>query len=519
MYQNHVGPQMQIVSLRFVETGTYNPMYNREYVTDVNNLGQARIAEATDNGQRVNAFALAGVAHDFMQVKATVRPEHQVQIQNGWDRRRLRFIAEIHYPSMAGGKVIQYVSGWTNHLGIGGSLSRQAIDPNMTLHFHNSILLQEVLENTPMGPRMMRRLTSAAQILAAADWQYVSGGMGSSVNSTRLMRPEDLLSNRAGNATYGAGQRMVDLRQSFSATRPMVKTRYSNGSASQYLAATMNGTIAAMNRADYDDQAETIYGEASAIVKEDTIAQDNFMAWLQGRQILTAGGFVSWGELCAVDQNIDHVAEFYVGGQVQQTYGQLTPQHNVGETAYWHSAGNETMFATMIAQSLPAAMLDNMVVRASFKATNRLTAHDAAALAGGVQMGMSMAAPQHSVMFTQGFGLTEIGLQEAMLRLKQLLVSQILPDASKGGLIKYDLEVTSDVFGETRIRVSIDGQQPYDFCAPSFCDNLIVPVVTTTTGHLDQTASDLQFVIDNISAMGGQGIQTPAVATPSQYGF
>lgn len=506
--------QMQVVSLRFVETGTYNPMYNRHYETNVNNAATAAMANATQGGQRVNAFSLAGAAGDFLSPQSQVGQGNMVHLANGWDTRRLRFIAEIHYPQLAGGKVVQHVSGWTDHLGVG--YNTNTIDGNMVLHFHNSILMQEVQEHTPMGPRMMRRVTSAAHIMAQQDWAHVAAGVGGSVNPTRFLRPEDLMSQMSGVSTYGAGSRMLDLRQQFSSARPLVKSAYHNGSMSQYVSTVMHGQIEAMRQADYEDKNELIFGKASGIVREDTAAQDSFLSFLVEKQLLSPGGTIRYGELLALDPMIDRVAEFYVGGQVQQQ--QIAPVHQMGQTSPWHGAGNETMFAHILAQSLPAAGLDNMLTRFSFSATNRLSSAEVGQL-GVTQFGMNQAMPAHQVFLTQGFGLAEMGLDGMMQRLKTLMEFQILPDVSRGNMIPYTVHGNVDVFGESRFNISIDGGPAYDFCVPSFCDNLIVSEVTTKVGHLNQVASDFSFVIDNIAQSSGITVkQEPQIELPSMGG-
>ncbi len=513
--------KMQVVSLRFVETGTYNPMYNRNYETTVTNAGTEALSQATQGGHRVNAFALAGAAREFISPAAQVGQMDMVHLSNGWDTRRLRFMAEIHYPSMAGGKVIQYVSGWTDHLGVS---MQHSVDGNMILHFHNSILMQEVQEHTPLGPRMVRRITNAAHILAQQDWAHVAAGaMGGSVNPTRFLRPEDLMSQLSGVNTYGAGSRMMDMRQQFGVGRPIVKSNYHNGSLSQYVSTVMHGQIEAMRKADYDDRPETIFGQASGIIREDTMAQDNFLSFLSERQLLSPGGTIRYGELLSLDPMIDHVAEFYVGGQVQQQ--QLAPVHQMGQTAAWNGVGHETLFAHILAQSLPAAGLDNMLTRFSFSATNRLSAAEVGTL-GVNQFGMGQAAPLHKVFLSQAFGLAEVGLDEMMLRLKTLMECQILPDVSRGNQIPYTVHGSVDVFGESRFNIAIDNGPAYDFCVPSFCDNLIVSEITTKVGHLGQVASDFSFVVDNIAASGGVSVkQSPQIALPSMvdtsgsYGF
>lgn len=515
MFINNQQPQqMRIARLDFVETGTYNPMYMRQYETDAKQAVADLLTEVTHGGQRIDSVALAGVSGQFLRPVASINTQTDlVQPVNGWETKRLRFIAEIHYPSAFGGNVVQYVSGHTNHMGINNPGVRQSIDPNMTLHFNSSILLQEIVENTPMGQRVARRLTNASQLLAAQHYNLaIPQQVG--LDGTRTMRPEDLFTNRVSVNTYGAGTNMVDMRQRFSPSRPLLKSRYANGAQSSYLASALNGHAMATQQADYADELTTIMGKASSIVKEDSVNQDNFLAWLQARNLFNDGGSVTWGELCQADGQADHVARFFVGGEAK-AHGQLMDvQHTAGQTAFWHSSTNEVIMANILGQSLPAAMLDSLVTRMHIKATNRI--------AGGL-MGQASGS-QHHVLITNLHGITEIGLESLAQTMLNRITHQIMPDASHGGMLDYDLDGWVDVFGETRLNLSLGGGPKVPLTIPSFCDALIAPVVTRSPEHLNTTASDMQFMLDIVCKspvldMNAGGGMPPIAPAGNTYGF
>lgn len=510
MFNSHaLGMQdMQIVSLRFVETGTYNPMYMRPYETDLSNSTQQHLIEVTQGGTRVNTAALAGVAGQFLRPTANINVERDaLGIVNGWDTRRLRFMAEIHYPRMAGGKLVQLVSGYTNHLGVGHSTFGSAMDPNMTLHFNSSILMQEVTEIDGFGNRVQRRqITNASQVLSAANYQHL-GGIGST-NPIRLMRPEDIFSHQSGVDTYGSGNdAMQDLRQRFGPTRQMLKSRYQNGSPTHYLAASIIGHADAARQSDYTDPAGHLAGVASANVKEDTVSQDNFLAWLSQKQLLHSGSQVTWGELIAQAPGADAVAEVYVGGQAQAM--QHSPTHVAGQSAYWHGAQMETVFANILAQSVPAALMNCMFTKTTFKATNRILDLSQRQIGGSA----------HNV----GLGPTFGPVGEAQGQLAQQFISalqrEILPDASMAGMIDYDIVVSVDIFGESRLDISLGGQPHVLFVVPSFSSSIATAVLAPNADHLRLVGSDINYMLGNICSAANT-MAAPAVNPISGgYGF
>jgi hypothetical protein len=494
---------MQIVSMRFVETGTYNPMYLRPYETQANNQIQLQINEVTQGGTRVNAAALAGVAGQYLRPRAEVNPTtDHVGIVNGWDTRRLRFMAEIHYPQFAGGRLVQLVNGYTNHIGVGHSTFGSNIDPNMTLHFNNSILLQEVEERGHDGhTRRVRRVVNASQILAQQNFH----SMGTGLESLRFMRPEDIFSHQAGVDTYGAGN-MHDMRQQFGPTRQMIKSRYQNGSASHYLTNAIRGHALAMREADYTDSAAETAGNASANVKEDTVAQDNFIAWLMTTRLLS-GGTVTWCELAAAAPGADHVAEFYVGGQAQLL--QHAPTHTAGQTAYWHGATMETVFANILAQAIPSALIDCMLTKSMFRATNRILDTAQSAMGGQV----------HQVVLGPTFGLSEASQDQLMQMFVAKLQREVLPDVSMNSYVDYDIQVEADVFGESRLMISLSGQPHVPFTVPSFSDSLITPVLASSPDQLRQVGSDINFMLGNVCQAGMANVAQPSNPISSGYGF
>ncbi len=494
---------MQIVRLEFIETGTYNQQYIRPYETNLNNQVVAQINEATAGGSNINAISLAGVAGNFLRPKAMVVNADRIDIQNGWDMKRFRFIAEIHYPSMHGGRLIQYVTGYTNHAGV--STLTHAIDPLMTLHFDNSILMQEIMEQTPMGPRIYRRPTSVSQILSAGNYYQNFGhnlGIGSPI---RLQRPEDVFSSIASRYTYGAGDGgMTDFRQSFLQNAQLKMSYRQNGVISNYLARTMDSQATANANSEYDAQVEELANAAAARAAEQSVAKDNFLSWLLERGLLNDGASVTWGELVSQAPQADQVAKFFVQGQAQM----MEPTHQTGSTENWNVASNETIMASILSQSLPSVMLDCMVTKMWARFSNRIV--NPAALAGNHS--------QHTVAF---MNRPPMGLMEDMTSMYPMLVDaiqrRVLPDATMDGMWSYDITVSVDVFGESYYDISLEGNPTIRYCTPTFADTLFAPVVTTNPAALTSMSSDIDMLLNTVSLRPASQPAAPIIESP--YGF
>ena len=519
MYQSP-NQHLQIVQLNFTETGTYNPMYLRPYETNANPSTVAQIQEATLYGQRINPSALSGVAGSFMRPTADVAAA--IDIQNGWHSKRLRFIAEIHYPTMAGGRLIQFVTGWTNHPGVSqgqwggfaGPPRSGQLDPMMTLHFNESILMQEVQEMTATGLVTMRRIVQAAQILSREN--YAQFGNFTMDSGVRTLRPEDLFSTTGARYTFGASNnsmgiqmpvRMQDLRPGFLPQVPLKPTSRRNGSASHYLSRAIDGHTRAMIDSEADAMPGELAHSASGKVAEDSISRDNFLTWLRERNLLNAGGSITWGELCHAAPMADQVAKVFMAHDAQIVE---QPQHIVGQTSDWKSTDNETVFANILGQSIPSIMLDCMLTKLSFRATNRLS--DPYGMAGN--------RTNHNVALIWYDSLVTATLDMMASAAIEKIGSTVMPNVSMSGLIDYWVECTFDLFGESYLDVSISGGTTRRYCIASFSDSLIVPVVTPNTMAIDTMASDLDFLLKNLN--GNQELYAGATSTVAQvgpYGF
>lgn len=458
----------------FVETGTYNDMSLRPYQTnlDVNIVNQFQ--ELTDYGRSVTPDNLGSVAGHFL--RPSTEPGVAVNIANGWDLPRLRFMIEIHHPSTAGmAGTRQIVTGYTDYVGVANN---GAVDQNMRLHFNNVITLRQVQDETPFGTQTRSHVADASHILTG---QFQPTAFGQPNQSLFTMRPGDIFGSMAVSFL---GDETLDTRPSFG-EGPVKKSKRRHGSAPEYVSKVVEAYENTMKDDDaVSDDYMRIMNRAKGQVSDSPVSADPFLMEINKRTSFSEGGSMTYGELNAMYNTLDQVAQVILAKSVVSSGG---PQsHQRGSTEYWHGSNTETITATVLSNSVPSIMMDLMLTRVAFMATNRT-------LGGDYDIRLVDARS-----FSDGIDLTPY-LQRFVARLEV----EILRGLSRNNLIDFEITMTVDVLGETHVTVSMAGGPKYDYVTPSFCDALMAPVLTNNNANLAAIGNDIEQLVSNIGTVYG----------------
>ena len=475
---------MHITRLLLVRSGTYNDMALRPYTTHVDGSTINLFREATQGGTFFEDTALSPVAGSIL--RPSTMPVGSVSIANGWAVPRFRFIMEIHHTVPGGlGKNVQYVSGYTDHAEV---TYQGTLDPNMRFFINTSIMTREVEEMTPFGRRTRRTMADASHILNGS----FNPSTTSHTQAARTMRPEDVF-GEVGASVLGDVGDVFDLRSSFAGGAK--KSRVSNSATPTYLSRVMNSYNMALQEGGYDDDIPSLMRKARNDSQEGLIANDLFLNNLQRNTSFSEGTSVSYSELCLLSPDLDNITIVANKEAVVQT-NNFAPSTR-GSAAYWEGVDNNTIFATIIAQSFPAIMMDSMITEAAIGFTNKT-------MDGQFHLEF-LAEP---LSFIADRDLTA-QLAGPMLRHFE---TKILRDLTQSNMISIEGSVYCAVTGETKIRIAAADEALTDYVAPAFCDALSAPVITNNAENLRNLASDLSTLVDNVAqqpaSMGFAGAET-----------
>lgn len=463
--------RQHITRALFVETGTYNDMTSRPYQTSFDTPVLQQFQEATQGGQFLAASNIAGVAGNF--IRPMGEPERDgngnakiVGISNGWGNSRLRFMLDISTPSNFG-TLRQIVTGYTDH--VGASRVNGAFDQNMLLYFNNIITLRSVQDMTATGSQIRTTVADASHFLTGRYEPGFNGG-----NVTYTMRPEDVFARLSSLDIDG----VMDTRTTFGAGHK--KSKRSNGNASNFVSKFLR-SYKSTTEDDTNSAADMteMMDSARGMVQESNLVDDQFLMTLQrGNVTFQEGGCVRMGEMLHMfpELNHDDIAklQFATGSMMAET-------HQTGQTEHWNGSTMETVATTALTHSVPSLMMEYMLTRVQFMATNRTLNGEFDVVVSGCRG------------FADGVDLSPY-LQKFIDRMKV----EVLRGLSSNNMIDFELTMMVDILGETRITIAMNGGPQIDYAVPSFCDALFVPVVTDNSTTLDTLAYDMGQLADTI---------------------
>lgn len=469
---------LKINKVLFAPTGTYDDQVFRPYKSDVSGNIATAYMEATANRSRIDPSTIAGVAGSIL--RPTTEAIGQVAIPNGWGQQRLRFLMEVETTSghFSGSAMREIITGYTDHPGFSRS---GALDPQMRLYFNNAMLLNHTVFSTPNGANEAYRVIQSAhvvpppQMAGNISFQYQQAGQ------IHLMTPADIVGKM--QTTAMPGMETLDLRNGFVGNELRLSKR-SNGMASDYLSRTINGLQAGVLQArqggsgDYfeagvDDMSALDYAKNNLV--DGSISNNLLLSHLLTNTGMRMNHFVTVGELQRLFPEFDAKSVVAVQGTVQQ----VGPSALRGNSEYWTTSTNETVAATMLAYSVPAIMMDLMLTKFSFFATNMT-------LDG-----------QFQIQVRDARSFSTVNLAPYIQRALDRLTMEVLPDITYRGQAAINLAVQADIMGDTFITISFAGGPNVDYVLPTFSDGLFSPVVTPLAHRVGELANDIQTLANH----------------------
>lgn len=489
---------IRVLKFLLIETGTYEDAMVRPYSLGVNSATNAvdLLRESTRNGQIVTPGTLSDVAGTLLTQQAM--PEGICHIPNNWDNRRLRFFIEIEYGATNTTRQRQILSGYTDHSEISTLTgSNVNFDPRMKVFFNNTVSLRDSFLRAPDGSASYRTtMADDSQILRAGGDVYTDHtGQAFSAGNVYALRPEDLFAGQSASMSVMArgGGQILDTRASFALGAR--KSTRDNAIPSRYLAKCITALGQAYSHTDVDSQPATaVWNSAFSAVREQQMSTDSFFGVLNNRTNYAHQGFVTYYELCGLLEGLDSVAQYMRPGSMAQTQ----ESYQRGRHEHWNGSGSETLYAARLTSSIPGIMIENMMTKVGFFATNRT-----------VDGKFAINYYENSVgSFTDG-----IDLAPFLQRFETTMVLEVLNTLTSNSTIDIEISMIIDLLGETYISVGIGGAQPVEFTAPTFCDSLYAPLMTINPQSVNDLGEDLGTLVSFIntpSPQFGYGQGNPA---------
>lgn len=474
--------RMHITRLLLVETGTYNDLYMRPYTTHLNQDSLRSFTEATHGGALLEPGNIASVSGLILRPSTEARG--QIHIPNGFNTKRFRFMMEVvidgngHFGTT---QQVQYLCGYTDQADV---TMNNTLDPRMRLYFNSSVLTRRTSQNTPMGLQTLQTGREASHVLTNRN-DFVPG-FGEQNQSLHMMRPSDVFYRMGVNAgaSMGNTQRVdttYDFRSILHAGK-INKSKRSNTNTSTYLSSILTNYRDMVSMADPSGDYGSIMADAGGRMNKETLmTEDPFLGSLLAHRYTSfmEGGSITYQELCNLSPSLDSLVDVITQrGNLQMMGGAM----DRGSTEHWKGTNNETVMATIVTQSVPALMMDLMLTKVAFMATNKT-------LDG-----------QFMVQLTGGQSFAEnLDLTPYLMSFQTRLRDEVLRELSQNNLIEIDLQCEIDLLGDSKVGISSMGGPMIPFVMPSFCDALTVPVIAPDAKTLELLSHDIAVLGENIA--------------------
>lgn len=461
-------PTFEIRGLYLQETGTYNDQFHRPYVATMDNnsvrMMQQRVEEATsiNPAAAIEPSLVAGLCSGIITPSAS--HEGTVNIVNGWNQKRFRFILVVEVPNafMNDIYIFQGYSEFFDRTAISG-----LIDPNMVFFINSEIRIQRRNSQNNFG--FSDRIAENRQFI---DGRILANNQTTEVS---MLRPKDVISGIQTNHINNNVNAHVLMDSRVNATNEVVSNSRKNGIPSRYLARTISGHRSAQSIAGYE------YGDGNTNVFDRTIqalheSSPNENPFIQRLTDMT--GFTAYTKNNFTLTELEKLDPF-IGGKINYSpVDERVGLHATGMTSYLNAANIETMLANMISNGLSALMIEAGLSFVSFMTTTMVTGQP------------------NTTMISPGRPMTTQNPVQAYNFFINLFNTTLMPDLSRNFTIPFTATIVGDLFGDIDIVISIDGGPPERCVFPAFADSLITPVATRHRQNYLKMAAGVEDLIN-----------------------
>lgn len=471
--------RIHIARMAIQDSGTYTPQYSRSYVAECKPQTLDSLQRRIDQASRVDPHAgiggslIAGMSSGLIIPSAEAA--HELIIPQGWDSKRLRFLLEVHCESPFGIKIF-YLNGYSEYNGLQDNGLTATIDPKMRFYINSFIVVNRVEDFSGMSATGYRdTIVESAHV--------VNGRIHSDDGRRSVygLRPYDMYvgiqsSYLRQDLENFAGGTVSDDR--IGAENSVMKSSRRNNVPALYLSKLIDTYRSANTLADYGNGTDDIYNRAIQSTIEPEPFENDFIRAIND---LYGHMDVVWFTL----EDLDTLDPGCVRDRVEYfEIAQGYPVHQAQDSEHWGGSGLQQQAATIIGHGVSALMMECMLIQMAFTYTNRI-------VGGGVEC--------FPINTDSPIGVTSADLSPFIDRFFRMFCEDVMPDVTSGGMIGMDVNVFADLFGDTRIEISIEGGPLVPFVIPQFADALRVPTVTTDPSVYNTLVSGVEEIVNSVT--------------------
>lgn len=467
-----------VKSMLIMETGSFFDIYNRPFEMNLTDQSRESIRKRLDGvgPGSVNEKSFKGMASGILAPVAEVDHRRDlIQIPDGWDRPRMRFMLHVVVNSRTGAEDEYYLQGFSDHLGVTYNGTRGAtIDPDMRLYINGFIRVQEVHRSTMRGTERVAVVKQSAQIINGR----IIYDDTTPVTKTRTV---DLFSNMQERMVADDYRdELKDDRARLTSPSDAIFANRKDNLPGMYLSSALdtyrrNTELSAFGVDNRDVLSRTQSELSAELVNLEDNAFLRILAGVRGEYNSTC---FTIKDLIDIDPDV--MRNGVINSPQLDNSARRGLAHTEGDVSDWRGADLESRWAQQIANFTSAIMMSNYhrALDATFTNQNidgRIVdvVHNAEALAGNMP-------------------------EEIFERMIDTLVDAF-EDLSDCNRIDFRVSIRCNLYNQAEIFVSLYGNPEQRFFVPTFADGLMSPFYSRDPHALSRLSSDLESLISDVS--------------------
>lgn len=449
----------------FTTTGTYDAPPKRSYEANVNDNLINKVLRKSQGGRNYSSGLLGRVSQEILKPGKAFG---QTDIIGGWGERRLRFVLVLS-TKISGVEFLTYLSGYTDGVGVTSPIAAGKIhfSPDLRLYFNSVITLRKTIIVGPTGRSHRYSVLSNAQILSKNEESMFRYGSYELPEPNNYIRPFDVFCKLSSMAFLGDQKGIVaDYRSGMGETIEL--SGRSSLNMAKYLEKVLTSHKDAVRTADIIGDMESVNFECSEEVYDGDVSENDLLGMIAMRSGYLEDGYITYGEAEKLIDGFDEKASL-IGRSALERHS-ATPAEKSDGFQHWFGDDETTVAATIVKDSLTSIMTECFLTKVNFLVHNDTCD------------GRPVFTPIGKDGFSAlGAGLPLDNLYESF---KSRFESLVLDGISRRGKIQYRMAVSSTLFGETRINISLNGEPNVPYVSTTFADGILSPMITSSSDEV-----------------------------------
>lgn len=458
----------RIANLFIQSSGGYIGQYRRSYETSLtpgllNTLTTAAL-------ERTKLAPVNTFNKEDQLVRFSTAPEASVDIVNGWNTPRLRFLMIVHVKNHVGSVKVTRIQGYTDHADTSFS---GHVDPNTKFYINQ--ITEQMLSPGDVGFGQGERVQTISSNQYLHDTTFSNRGGVMATLKNFNMAPQHVFENM-GNVEFTKNnawddEMMIDTRLHLNSMGTMASRAYElPGEYASTILNTYLGCKASDPNDAHTTKPDDFYSTCQTELVNDVAKKDHFCSWLEARKeenyrmVSDPNNVFTMSDLRAYDPNVKP--------EMIQADGNQFDAETMGNTT------SETLFATQIVNGLVGLMSIYGIARVRFKCSN---------LESAVRKPVIL--PQYV-----NHSFPNIDCKNEVAGLFHRFENEVLRSASFCGEMGYTFDVACDLCSDSAIVLNLDGRGEYRYVIPTFCDSLMSPIITSNKAAFDNLTAEFDQI-------------------------